>query len=123
MHAVRYESMKMLNREMLGAKDAPVRPTTTDEDGATTTIHKFKFQRIEQLDVVSVSDFPDSTLLENGFVIHFPEGPMYYRAESAKAKAKFLAEFREACEAHSSHVGEKIDALQRAFTSRPAGAP
>lgn len=84
------------------------------------TIHKFKFQRMESLDVISVSDFPDDGLLANGFVIHFPEGPMYYRAESAAIKAEFFAAFQQACASHGDLVDSQIEALQRAYTSTTA---
>jgi hypothetical protein len=50
-----------------------VRPTTTDEEGNTTAIHKFKFLRMDPIDIVTVSGFPDEELLPHGIVVQFPE--------------------------------------------------
>jgi hypothetical protein len=47
-----------------------VRTTTVDNDGVET-IHKVKFQRSEDLSVITVSEFPDETILPHGFVIHW----------------------------------------------------
>mmetsp|Transcript_16777 Transcript_16777/g.49347 ORF Transcript_16777/g.49347 Transcript_16777/m.49347 type:complete len:973 (+) Transcript_16777:151-3069(+) len=110
-----YESIKILNRGLLGTKDAPVRQFDTDEDGEVVAIHKFKFQRMDSLDVISISDFPNDDLLKHGFVIHFPQGPVYYSAATAKMKADFFTAFQLACEAHGKLVEAQIEALQRAY--------
>lgn len=109
-----FESIKTMNRDLFG-KDMPVRTVTLESDG-NETVHKYKFQRMEFLDLISLSDFPSDELLPNGFVIHFPDGPFYYTAPSATVKAAFLKAFTTAAESYSRNQTEHIQALQKAFS-------
>jgi hypothetical protein len=118
--ALRYPSCPFVSACIAIIAIQSVRPTTDAERTVQDVIHKFKFQRIDSLDVISVSDFPDSDLLKHGFVIHFPEGPMYYRAETAEIKKQFFAAFQQACVLHGDLVDQQIETLQRAYTSTEA---
>eukprot|EP00041_Stephanoeca_diplocostata_P037734 m.1441998 g.1441998 ORF g.1441998 m.1441998 type:complete len:1035 (+) comp25095_c0_seq15:369-3473(+) len=109
-----FESFKTMNRDLFG-KDMPVRTVTMESDG-NETVHKYKFQRLESLDLISLSDFPSDDLLPNGFVIHFPDGPFYYSAPNPSVKAAFLKAFTDAADSYSRHQTEQIQALQKAFS-------
>ena len=94
-------------------QDAPlVRTTTVDNDGVET-IHKVKFQRSEELSVITVSEFPDESVLPHGFVVHFPDGPKYYKSPSAHDRDLFLDKFFEATSALTEAQIQRMDALQR----------
>jgi len=90
----------------------PVRTTTIDDDGVET-IHKVKFQRSEELDLITVSEFPDAAVLPHGFVIHFPEGPKYYKSTSAKDRDDFLDHFYNTTATLTETQSQRMAELKR----------
>jgi len=85
---------------------------TTVEDGVET-VHKLKFLRMEELNVMSVSEFPADKNLEFGFVIHFPDRPAYFKAPSAAVRASFLMHFAAACADLDDTHNQRREALKR----------
>ena len=85
---------------------------TTGEDGVET-VHKLKFLRMEELNVMSVSEFPADKNLEFGFVIHFPDRPAYFKAPSAAVRASFLMHFAAACADLDDTHNQRREALKR----------
>jgi len=94
-------------------KSDPIRPTS--EEGGVETLHKFKFQRMDGLDTVTVSDFPDEESLENGFVVHWPNGAKYYQASSVLAKAGFIGSFQATCDKLNQDRNDHLAALTKRF--------
>eukprot|EP00039_Didymoeca_costata_P020148 m.340243 g.340243 ORF g.340243 m.340243 type:complete len:728 (+) comp19197_c0_seq1:225-2408(+) len=107
------ENMKSIKGALMSTKGPRSRRVTIDN--GIETIHKFKFQRSEELNVVTVSEFPDEISLKHGFVIHFPDGPVYYQAKNKADKDNFVDQFRDAASALEDLQNERIDALQRRF--------
>jgi len=68
---------------------------------------------MEELNVMSVSEFPADKNLEFGFVIHFPDRPAYFKAPSAAVRASFLMHFAAACADLDDTHNQRREALKR----------
>eukprot|EP00729_Bicosta_minor_P017280 gene17280-11666_t len=100
-------------------KDNPSQPS----DGAAADLElamalvvissKVKFQRSEELDLITVSEFPDAAVLPHGFVIHFPEGPKYYKSTSAKDRDDFLDHFYNTTATLTETQSQRMAELKR----------
>eukprot|EP00911_Craspedida_sp_UC1_P002152 UC1_evm1s1655 len=75
-------------------RDQVVRPTTVDEErGGEKTLHKFKFQRLVMMEDVTVLDCSED--VENGFIVRFPRGSVYFESPSLEEKRFFMKTFSE----------------------------
>lgn len=65
--------------------------------------------------MLTTSDFPEIRQLENGFVVHYPNGPVFYRANSESLKVEFLYKFGEACAQQSAMHEGNLRALKQVY--------
>ena len=84
-------------KKSLTSGGGAVRPTTVNEAGQET-MHKFKFQRLVMMDEVTVLDCTED--VENGFIIRFPRGSVYYESPSLEEKRFFLKTFTQVASAY-----------------------
>ena len=69
---------------------------------------RYKFVRMEFLDVVSLSEYPGSVA---NFVIHWPDGPRYYRCRDQSAHPMFTPSGPDDFMAHFANTSQEMNAL------------
>ena len=130
------------HRRRRGGDDPQVRSSWIDRRRWLTApgAVRYKFRRMEDLDVITVSAFPEGFGLEHGLSVHFPDGarpavrparspaaaqghgagPLYYRAHSAEGRQSFLDAFAESFEERCALRVARIESIRSIHGPAPA---